>query len=177
MNLRQVLAILDIADELALTMFIAGGWGVDALVGHQTRSHNDLDVSLETAEAELLEATVADLGFELVVDWSPGRRAWQHPDGREIDVHPLDLDENGSYRLTTHDGQIFEMPPGSYVTGTIGDRPVQCLAVHKQLEYHQGYEPADKDLHDLAILQRLAGTQGDSSLIKRPQPRTRRGSS
>ncbi len=155
MNLRQVLAILDIAEELGVTMFIAGGWGVDALFGRQTRPHNDLDVSLESAEAERLEAAVADHGFKLIVDWSPGRRVWQHPDGREIDVHPLDLDENGTYRLTTHDGQIFEMPPGSYVTGTIGDRPVQCLAVHKQLEYHQGYEPSEKDRHDLALLRGL----------------------
>lgn len=155
MTQSDVVCLLDLADELGLTLFISGGWGVDALVGRQTRDHADLDVSLVMDEAAKLEAALAHRGFELVVDWSPGRRAWRHGDGREIDVHPLERRDNGTHVLATHDGQEFVMPPGSYVTGRIGEREVHCLSVAKQLEFHSGYEASKSDLHDLALLEEL----------------------
>lgn len=151
----DVLAVLDLADGLGLTMFVSGGWAVDALVGRQTRDHHDLDVSLPAADAERLEMALARRGFELIVDWSPGRRAWRHDDGREVDVHPLEADPDGTYRLLTKDGHEYVLPPGSYVTGTIGDRAVNCLSAEKQLEYHGGYEPSDDDVHDVALLRGL----------------------
>lgn len=155
MQSHQIVDLLAAWTEHGIEVFISGGWGVDALVGRQTREHNDLDVSLRTDEAEILESWLTENGFDLVVDWSPGRRAWRHADGREVDVHPLALDEDGTYRLITRDGQEFVMPPGSYVTGRIGDRAVGCLSVDKQLEFHRGYEPSATDLHDLELLRGL----------------------
>jgi len=158
----DVLAIVDLAEELELTLFISGGWGVDVLVGRQTRTHHDLDVSLPAGHAVRLEADLAEQGFEMVVDWSPGRRAWRHGDGREVDVHPLESDTDGTFRLVTMNGHEYVMPPGSYVTRSFGGRVVRCLSAEKQLEYHQGYEPSETDLHDLRLLAEL------TSDVRRP---------
>lgn len=53
--------------------WIAGGWGVDALVGKQTREHRDLDLAIDaTCEASAL-MTLDALGYEIETDWRPVR--------------------------------------------------------------------------------------------------------
>ena len=42
MALDQVLAVMDIVRSLGCRFWLEGGWGVDALVGHQTRPHRDV---------------------------------------------------------------------------------------------------------------------------------------
>src|SRR3954452_25100818 len=40
----DVLSVLALADGAGARLWIDGGWGVDALLGGQTREHGDLDV-------------------------------------------------------------------------------------------------------------------------------------
>jgi lincosamide nucleotidyltransferase A/C/D/E len=43
-------SVLEVLSALsACRVWAAGGWGVDALVGHQTRDHRDLDLALDAA--------------------------------------------------------------------------------------------------------------------------------
>jgi lincosamide nucleotidyltransferase A/C/D/E len=34
-------------EEAKVTVWVDGGWGVDALLGEQTRPHKDLDIAIE----------------------------------------------------------------------------------------------------------------------------------
>jgi lincosamide nucleotidyltransferase A/C/D/E len=47
MELGEVLGVLADLTEAGCSVWVAGGWGVDALVGRQTRSHRDLDLALD----------------------------------------------------------------------------------------------------------------------------------
>jgi len=47
MDLGEVLAVLAYLIEAGCSVWVAGGWGVDALVGRQTRLHRDLDLALD----------------------------------------------------------------------------------------------------------------------------------
>ena len=42
-NITDVRQILQFAIDAEIKVFLDGGWGVDALLGHQSRSHNDID--------------------------------------------------------------------------------------------------------------------------------------
>ena len=44
-------------------LWLMGGWGVDALLGRQTREHHDLDVLVEVSALERFRHRLADLGF------------------------------------------------------------------------------------------------------------------
>ncbi len=44
MTIADVHGVLDLCDELGITVWMDGGWGVDALLGTQTRPHRDLDI-------------------------------------------------------------------------------------------------------------------------------------
>jgi lincosamide nucleotidyltransferase A/C/D/E len=43
---RDVLEVLDILDADGVMHWLDGGWGVDALLGVQTRPHADLDLAV-----------------------------------------------------------------------------------------------------------------------------------
>jgi lincosamide nucleotidyltransferase A/C/D/E len=47
MDLGEVLGVLADLAEAGCAVWVAGGWGVDALIGRQTRLHRDLDLSLD----------------------------------------------------------------------------------------------------------------------------------
>ena len=51
MNAERVLEILDRLRSHGVTASVDGGWGVDALVGRQTRPHEDLDLVVALGDA------------------------------------------------------------------------------------------------------------------------------
>jgi hypothetical protein len=59
MDLGEVLGVLADLAEAGCAVWVAGGWGVDALVRRHTRPHRDLDLALdarnETVALRVLE--------------------------------------------------------------------------------------------------------------------------
>ena len=156
MKSTDVLGILDTLSEA--DVWIGGGWGIDALLGEQTREHRDLDLMhREEQEPVLLEA-LGKAGFEETVDWRPIRFVHTHPDGREIDLHPLVFHPDGSARQASpQPDEPFVYPADCFVTGVIEGRVVPCLSAEQQVYFHQGYEPTERDLHDMARLRAKFG--------------------
>lgn len=150
-DVLEILAALDGTD-----VRIAGGWGIDALVGRQTRPHDDLDLlHREEQEPQVLDA-LAGLGFVETLSWRPVRFVLTDPTGREIDLHPLRFAEDGSAEQSSlTPGEPFHYPARCFVTGTILGVTVPCLSAEQQWGFHQGYEPRERDLHDLALLRAL----------------------
>ncbi|CAM5639316.1 hypothetical protein SCANM63S_07919 [Streptomyces canarius] len=56
-----------------LDIWIGGGWGIDALVGQQTRRHRDLDLMHRKSQEPAVVAVLADAGFVETLDWRPVR--------------------------------------------------------------------------------------------------------
>ena len=154
MTASDVLRILDVFAAAGIRVWIGGGWGVDALVGRQTRQHQDLDLMFDRELEREVVKHLAAAGFAETLDWRPGRFVMS--DGtRDLDLHPVEFLSDGSAALHTHDGGRFHYPTGSFVTGTIVGEEVPCLRASLQWEFHQGYKPTEKDLHDLSLLEGL----------------------
>ncbi|MFC1439027.1 amino acid transporter [Streptacidiphilus sp. N1-10] len=158
MTADDVLSVLALFRRAGVDVWIGGGWGVDALVGEQTRDHEDLDVMHRQDQEAALVAVLSAAGFVETLDWRPVRFVVTAPDGRQIDLHPLVFADDGSAVQASPDPQHpFAYPAPCFVTGTVQDMPVPCLSAEQQVYFHQGYEPRQRDLHDMAQLRRVFG--------------------
>ncbi|WP_435975356.1 nucleotidyltransferase domain-containing protein [Streptomyces sp. Qhu_M48] len=158
MKADAVLFVLNLLRQAKADVWIGGGWGIDALVGEQTRDHRDLDLMhRQDQETAVLEA-LHEAGFVETLNWRPIRFVLTAPDGREIDLHPLIVADDGSaVQASPAPERPFIYPSSCFVTGTIHGTSVPCLSAEQQVSFHQGYEPSERDLHDMAHLRRVFG--------------------
>jgi len=153
----DVLWMLDVMVEHGVEPVVAGGWGVDALVGRQTRTHRDLDVLVPEPFVDAVIAAFTDHGFVVTVDWLPIRvELGQVDHDCHVDIHPAVDDLAGGWWQRGFDGERFSSPAHVLTVGVIGARTVRCFTVDKQIELHQGYELGPDGRHDLAVLSGLA---------------------
>ncbi|RZT87346.1 lincosamide nucleotidyltransferase A/C/D/E [Pseudonocardia sediminis] len=157
MTAAEVVRVLDALDAAGCRYWVEGGWGVDALVGAQTRPHRDLDVDVDSRHEDRVLTTLAELGYAIETDWRPTRVELAAPGRGWVDVHPLQIADDGSARQADLDGGFWEFPARYYTTGTIAGRSVPCVSVEAQLSFHEGYELRGVDHVDLARLRRLSG--------------------
>ncbi|MEV4134979.1 hypothetical protein AB0J72_22730 [Dactylosporangium sp. NPDC049742] len=152
MNEAQVHQVLDALEAAGCPHWISGGWGIDALVGRQTREHRDLDLAVDGArEAEALRALEA-LGYRIETDWRPVRVEVAGPGGGYVDLHPVAFTDDGAGRQEGLDGGWFDYPRADLTIGTIGGWAVPCISKRLQQVFHQGYEPREVDRADLRLL-------------------------
>jgi lincosamide nucleotidyltransferase A/C/D/E len=135
-------------------MWLDGGWGVDALLGEQTREHDDVDLVVELKCLEDVIAALAPLGFELSEDYIPTRAVLRSADGRQVDLHPVTFDVEGTgwQRGAEPDGGDAAYPADGFGEGQVLDRVVPCLTPELQIQHHSGYEPRELDRLDMARL-------------------------
>lgn len=158
MHADDVLHILDLLRRAGAEVWVGGGWGIDALVGEQSRDHRDLDLMHRQEQEPAVVAALAAAGFVESLDWRPVRFVVTAPDGREVDLHPLVFAGDGSaVQASGESERPFLYPASAFVTGTVGGTPVPCLSAEQQVGFHQGYEPTERDRHDMAQLRRAFG--------------------
>ena len=145
----------DVADLIALLeqngveVYVDGGWAVDAVLGQQTRSHDDLDIALPHAQVPRLRALLDTRGFR------EQRRddSWEcnfvlvDEAGLRVDVHSYTLDAAG----LNVGGVAYS---GEQLTGRgiVGGYPVRCISPEWLVKFHTGYELDDNDWHDVRLL-------------------------
>jgi lincosamide nucleotidyltransferase A/C/D/E len=158
MPAAEVLRVLAELDAVGMRAFVAGGWGVDALVGRQTRVHRDLDLALDVTHSTLERALGAlkTLDYCVETDWRPSRVELAAPAARWVDLHPVVFDDQGTgWQANINDLPPFRYPPHAFTGGLISGCGVRCLSVAQQLLFHCGYPPRPHDLADVALLQGL----------------------
>jgi len=159
MPAREVVRIVDLLEAQGLQLWLDGGWGVDALVGRQTRKHEDLDLAIVLAEADAVIASLTSLGYRVYEDEMPTRLDLRNGQDHRVDLHPLAFDESGNGLQQLQDGRF-----GTYTAegltgrGSVHNRPVHCLSRDLQLRFHSGYELDDDDLRDVELLRQLPMT-------------------
>lgn len=149
--------MLDIIDALQtsrMRVWLDGGWGVDALLGEQTRTHEDVDLVVELAALREVIATLGRMRFALAEDGGPTRVVLRATDDRQVDLHPVRFDEGGTgWQVAAGpDGSDCAYPPWGFGEGHILGRMVPCLTAELQLRHHCGYEPREHDRADMAQL-------------------------
>jgi lincosamide nucleotidyltransferase A/C/D/E len=130
--------------------------GVDALLGEQTRAHDDLDLVIARDDCPGAQHALHPLGFEHATDIEPGlpaRLALRDPGDRRVDIHPVVFDRPGNGWQELPDGSWGRYSAeGLRGVGAIAQRRVRCLTPELQLRHHLGYQPDADDHHDMRRL-------------------------
>ncbi|MDA1348786.1 MAG: aminoglycoside nucleotidyltransferase [Chloroflexi bacterium] len=154
MTAEDVLDLYSSFESLGIRIWVDGGWGIDALLGEQTRPHADLDIAIQQKDLPALRELLAGRGYEDVErdDTSPWNFVLGDGNGHEVDVHAIvfDADGNGLYG-PVEKGVMY--PAASLTgTGTIDGRTVKCIAAEYMVKFHTGYELHDTDFADVTAL-------------------------
>ena len=152
MTSDNVLKLCNLFKDNGIAVWIDGGWGVDALLGRQTREHGDLDIAVHRKDNARLRQLLKSGGFkeEMRDDSSEFMYVMKNETGEyaaTIDVHVFEYDENGQ--------NIYgiEYPFGSLTgTGLIDGQEVNCIDPVFMFRFKTGYEPTEKDLRDVRAL-------------------------
>lgn len=137
-------------DRHGVRHWLDGGWGVDALLGEQTRRHSDLDLVVSRPALERVGDLLRSRGHDVIRDWRPTSVAFRDAHGREVDLHPVDLTADGGGDQQLAGGHSWHYSPP--VTGSIAGEPVPCAPVEDQLAMHLGYDLRPVDVDDLQHL-------------------------
>jgi lincosamide nucleotidyltransferase A/C/D/E len=158
MDAHTVVELLARVSAAGVDVWIGGGWGIDALLSRQTRPHRDLDLMHDLEYEPLLVSVLQESGYAETFDARPVRFVMTHTTGIELDLHPLVFATDGSARQAADDlGATFGYPAECFVTGRVLRTVVPCLSAAQQIYFHQGYEPREHDLHDMARLREAFG--------------------
>ncbi len=155
MDSKTVLLVLECLRPAGIDTWIGGGWGVDALVGRQTRPHDDLDISFSAeAESAAIDAlTEAGFHIDSEEDLRPVRFVMVDREGHKVDLHPVVFDEHGNGLQANFDGlPPFDYPGAELGRGRIAGQDVGCISVALQMRFHTGYALKQKDKTDVAVL-------------------------
>jgi len=159
MRSGDVLKILERWGADGVTVWLDGGWGIDALVGEQTRPHDDLDVVLALDQTDRAIKCLVEIGFVIELDDRPTRLVLRAGAGRQVDVHPVTFDADGTgwQRGAAPGGGDCPYPAKGFTSGEVAGQPVPCLSASVQMAHHLGYPPDEKDWHDVRLLHERHG--------------------
>ena len=163
MSAEQAQAVYGLLERHGVRCWVMGGWGVDALLGHTTRTHKDLDLLVLFSDLPRYSEIVRINGFDRLLEWSesqpievdsqPFDSAFvdAHRDGREIDVHVIDVDQRGG--VVQFHTDPWPLPPDTVSgKGTIDGLAVRCVSLAAQLAMHSGYNLPLKHRADVELL-------------------------
>ena len=155
MSEDNVIDILKKTEHIGIDVWIDGGWGVDALLGRQTRPHDDIDIFVQKKNEKVFTEMLKLNGYrETEMEYTAGdHTAWRNSDNCIIDLHLFEFVEEGALRFEN------EIYPSDILNGkgTVGGITVRCLTAEAQILYHQGYEQKEKDRHDVLLLCKTFG--------------------
>jgi lincosamide nucleotidyltransferase A/C/D/E len=155
MNASDAVELLSWLEARGIDVWLNGGWGVDALLGQQTREHEDLDITISATDRAAYTAAMDAAGFRTYrVD---NEFNWVLVDerGRLVDVHLVDFSET----LLTGTGVSTYGPAGLPFEvgslegrGTIAGKPVKCETAEFQVRGRTRYTPDETDYRDVLAL-------------------------
>jgi lincosamide nucleotidyltransferase A/C/D/E len=154
LSAAEALRVLEALSSAGLGVWLDGGWGVDALLGQETRQHGDVDLVVELGAMPAVFEALGTLGYAVHEDLAPVRVVLRSVDGRQADLHPVTFDQDGTgwQSGASADGSDCPYPPLGFGTGRILGQPVPCLSPELQVEHHRGYAPREHDRADMANL-------------------------
>ena len=137
-----------------------GGWGVDALLGEQTRPHDDLDLLVALDDVQRLREVLAARGFRLTRGRPPTCFVLGDDRDRRVDVHPVVFDDHGDGHYTMENGEVWVCQAGGLAgRGVVAGRAVRCVTAEMQVRCHTGYPLREVDFHDMEALRRRFGVE------------------
>jgi len=112
---HDVLEVLQHLAGAGVVVWLDGGWGVDALLGRHTRSHEDVEVVLSCEQAPLAEEILLQADYTIAEDARPTRIVLWASQDRRIDVHLVTFDSQGDGFQRLPDGTNFRYHRAGFV--------------------------------------------------------------
>jgi lincosamide nucleotidyltransferase A/C/D/E len=161
MTATDVLGLYTELETLGITIWVDGGWGVDALLGQQTRPHKDLDIAVQQKDVSRLRELLEARGYKEIKleEAKPWNFVLGDASGRELDVHVIMVDHEGNGLYGPP--QNGEMYPAASLTGagSICAQAVRCISPEWAVKFHSGYQLKEKDFRDVSALCEKFGIQ------------------
>lgn len=163
MTAADVVELVQWLADNGIHVYVDGGWGVDALLGQQTRPHADLDIAMEHKDVPKLRELLAARGYREIARDDSWECNFVLADeaGHELDVHSYTFDAEGN--------NIFGVPyPADSLTGsgTIAGYRVDCIPPEWMVKFHTGYELDLNDYRDVSTLCERFGLELPSEYSK-----------
>jgi lincosamide nucleotidyltransferase A/C/D/E len=155
MDAGRVLDLLGRLKVAGLEVWLDGGWAIDALLGEQTRAHDDVDLVARLDDSAAIERLLSEQGYALAGGGAPHSFELVDGEGHQVDVHPASFtaDGDGVYRMADGGDWIFPAA-GFNGRGSILGRDVPCLTPEVVMVNHTtGYaldEAHQRDVRALA---------------------------
>jgi lincosamide nucleotidyltransferase A/C/D/E len=149
MTAHDVIEMAELFNQNHIDFYVDGGWGVDALLGEQTRTHSDLDIAVQHKDVAKIRTLLEARGYKDV----PRDDTWKcnfvlgDDQGHQIDIHSYTFDAEGN--------NIFgvEYPFDSLTgTGLVKGYFVKCISPEWMVKFHTGYELDENDYRDVKAL-------------------------
>ena len=149
MTADDVVKIIKLLEQNGFEVYVIGGWGVDALLGEQTRKHEDLDIALPHGFVPKLRELLKSHGYEDVPreDTCACNFVLGDNEGHLLDVHSYIFDENGENIF----GVAFE-PHHLTGNGAINGYPVKTAPPEVMVKFLTGYDVDEDDYQDTRAL-------------------------
>ncbi len=181
MTAAQAIEVIARLRAAGVDSWLAGGWGVDALVGRQTRPHSDLDLIVPLSDEETALGTLGEDGYVVYDRWADGLldrtfHLVNRRQRRSVEMSMVELDSEAWLRRVDEAARSegFDVPE-MFTSGVIGTEAVSCLTIEMQLALHVGYKLHDEDLVDVALLCRSFSIEPPYSYRSRPGELSRPG--
>ena len=163
---EDVIALYRHLSAHRIPIWVIGGWGIDALLGKQTRPHKDVDVLMRVDDVARTRTLLQRDSYCLKELWSENRWAvdaqgrkvatafvLRDAAGREFDAHAMRLDDQGQGipAWAVPEGFVY-LKRELAATGTIGGVEVQCITPEAQMRCHADYKLPAKHRRDVELL-------------------------
>jgi lincosamide nucleotidyltransferase A/C/D/E len=153
----DVLEVIDTLAAAGVPCWLVGGWGVDALVGRQTRKRPDVDVAVGRPDADHAVRALEGLGFavvqrEILPAWMPTMIVLRDDKRRWIELMAVDVPAPAPEDESRPRAMRFQYTDDSFTEGALDGRAVRCLSAPVQPLFHTGYPPRAGDRHDVKLL-------------------------
>ena len=159
MHAPDVIEVINVLGSASVDVWVHGGWGVDALLGEQTRAHDDLDVIIRADDVKALIRVTRELGFAMMTDELPQVFVVRDAGDRRIDFHSVRFRSDGAaVQESNSGGEWVFSAPGLLGTGFIDGRKIRCLTPEEQAMRaidqpgETAYEPDETDRRDMRLL-------------------------
>jgi lincosamide nucleotidyltransferase A/C/D/E len=153
MTVEDVVEVLTALDAGGIDYWVGGGWGIDALLGRQTREHRDLDLGVALDDVPRVETLLPQ--FSQKEPGEGGGLFLTDGRGRVVDLLLIERSESGElWRQLAGGRRLRHEERETRAAGLIGGRRVRCASVALQREHHGHPDATDQDRLDIEALER-----------------------
>jgi lincosamide nucleotidyltransferase A/C/D/E len=166
MTSTEVINLYEKLEGLEIKIWIDGGWAVDALLGEQTRAHEDLDVAIERKNLPKLREYLEAQGYKEIE--RDADKKWDlvmgDEQGYEIEVHAFEFNSDGQVvEEKCWDGYSADSLAG---TGVIDGQAVRCVSLDHLFKTKRNFK--ESDAKDIAALCQKFGVEYPEKYKQKP---------